>query len=89
MQSAILVAISNTKAEEELRQVKYTLDMVFMFEVETLQFVYLNKGAVASMVYTQHELLQMTLCEIKPQFTKKQFCTVIEPLLTGAGLTPF
>ncbi len=35
------------------------------------------------MEYTQHELLQMTPYEIKPQFTKKQFCTVIEPLLTG------
>ncbi|ALP54286.1 hypothetical protein Tel_14665 [Candidatus Tenderia electrophaga] len=75
------------RATEELRRVNYTLDnthdMIFMFEAESLRFVYLNKGAVASMGYSREELLQMTPYQIKPHIPESRFREMIEPLLNG------
>ena len=60
-----------------------TLDMIFMFDAETLQFVYLNKGAVESMGYSQEELLRLHPYDIKPLIDKPDFIKVISPLLEG------
>lgn len=60
-----------------------TLDMIFMFEPDTLKFVYLNKGAVTSMGYTREELLQMTPEQIEPRLPREDFCEIIAPLLSG------
>ncbi|WP_455203645.1 PAS domain S-box protein [Kaarinaea lacus] len=72
-------------AEEEINRFKHvlddTLDMIFMFDAETLQFNYLNHGAVKSMGYTQDELLQMTPYDIKPMISESEFRTLITPLL--------
>lgn len=79
--------LRSKQTEEELRRVKYTLDntldMIFMFHAETLLFVYLNKGAVASMGYSQEELLQMHPYDIKPQIPEPVFRQMIQPLLKG------
>jgi two-component system sensor histidine kinase/response regulator len=60
-----------------------TLDMIFMFEPESLRFVYLNQGAVLSMGYSREELLGMTPCQIKPLVPEPQFRQLIAPLLSG------
>ena len=60
-----------------------TLDMIFMFEPDTLRFVYLNRGAVESMGYTREELLQMTPFQIKPLIAEPAFRALIAPLLSG------
>ncbi|TCV84164.1 PAS domain S-box protein [Sulfurirhabdus autotrophica] len=60
-----------------------TLDMLFMFEPDTLRFVYLNKGAVEKMGYTSEELLQMAPYQIKPLIPEKKFREMIAPLLSG------
>lgn len=74
-------------ASEELARFKHvldnTLDMIFMFDAETLRFNYLNEGAVRSMGYSSHELLQMHPYDIKPEFSKDQFSGLIAPLLGG------
>ena len=58
-------------------------DMIFMFDADTLQFVYLNQGALQSMGYTREELLQLHPYDIKPQFPEPAFRQVIAPLLSG------
>jgi two-component system sensor histidine kinase DevS len=58
-------------------------DGVFMFEPDTLRFVYANDGASTQTGYTHDELLTMTPLHIKPGFTREQFATLIAPLVAG------
>ncbi len=60
-----------------------TLDMIFMFEPESLRFVYLNQGALLSMGYSREELLGMTPYQIKPLLPEPKFRQFIAPLLSG------
>ncbi len=60
-----------------------TLDMIFMFEPESLHFVYLNQGAVLSMGYSREELLGMAPYQIKPLIPEPKFRQLIAPLLSG------
>jgi PAS domain S-box-containing protein len=76
------------QAEADLNRFKNvldnTLDMIFMFDPETLRFVYLSRGAVESMGYTREELLTMTPYQIKPLIPEPEFRELIAPLLSGA-----
>jgi len=60
-----------------------TLDMIFMFESESLRFVYVNQGAVLNLGYSQEELLGMTFYRIKPLVPGVKFRELIVPLLSG------
>jgi methyl-accepting chemotaxis protein len=72
-------------ANTELHQFKATLDMtldcIFMFDAETLQFFYVNQGALNQIGYTQAELFQMTTIDIKPAMTKAQYQELVAPLI--------
>ena len=74
-------------AIEELESFKNildrTLDMIFMFDEETLNFLYLNKGAVDSMGYSQEEMLKLHPYDIKPLMPEQTFKKLIEPLKSG------
>ncbi|MHB1677135.1 MAG: sensor domain-containing protein [Sulfuriferula sp.] len=75
------------QAEEELLRFKNildnTLDMIFMFEPDSLRFVYLNHGVIQSLGYSREELLEMTPCQIKPLMPEPKFRQLITPLLRG------
>lgn len=60
-----------------------TLDMIFMFEPDTLHFTYVNRGAVEAMGYSREELLGMTPYQIKPLMPEEKFREFIAPLLSG------
>jgi PAS domain S-box-containing protein len=60
-----------------------TLDMIFMFEPESLRFVYVNQGAVLSTGYSREELLWMTFYQIEPLLPEPKFRQLIAPLLSG------
>ncbi len=86
--------LAREKSTQDLNRFKHvldnTIDMIFMFEPESLRFVYLNEGAVASMGYSRDELLQMTPYQIKPEYSEAQFRRAIAPLLSGEqALLPF
>jgi PAS domain S-box-containing protein len=72
-------------AEEALLQFKGTLDQtrdcVFMFTQETLEFFYVNQGAVDQVGYTEEELFRMHPYDIKPEFPEPKFRALIKPLL--------
>ena len=74
-------------ASDELVRFKHvldnTLDMIFMFDAETLRFNYLNEGAVRSMAYSRDELLRMHPYDIKPEFPEERFTRLIAPLIAG------
>ena len=58
-----------------------TLDCVFMFEPESLQFFYVNRGAQQQVGYSEQELLTMTPVDIKPQIDEAEFRALIQPLI--------
>jgi PAS domain S-box-containing protein len=74
-------------AERDIQRFKNildnTLDMIFMFDPDTLCFVYLNKGAMESLGYTREELIGRPVWEIKPHMPEAVFRSFIAPLLQG------
>ena len=57
-----------------------SLNEVYMFDKETLQFTYVNQSAQENIGYTLSELELMTPIDIKPELTAEQFLSIINPL---------
>ena len=74
-------------SEAKLRGYKITLDLildcVFMFDPRSLEFFYVNQGALEQVGYSATELMTMTPLEIKPEFDEASFRAKIEPLIRG------
>jgi len=58
-------------------------DCVFMFNLSNLKLFYVNQGAIKQLGYSHKELLQMSLADINPYWTKKQADQLLMPLTTG------
>jgi len=75
------------RTEEELSRFKHvldnTLDMILMFDPETLQLTYVNNGVVRSLGYSSHELLNMAVYETKPEYDYDSYRARLAPLLSG------
>ncbi|OQW85933.1 MAG: hypothetical protein BWK76_07260, partial [Desulfobulbaceae bacterium A2] len=75
------------EAEAALSNFKQTLDQVhdcvFMFDAETLRFIYANQGAVQQIGYSPKELETMTPVDVKPRFTDDSFRQMLAPLMHG------
>jgi diguanylate cyclase (GGDEF)-like protein/PAS domain S-box-containing protein len=61
----------------------HTLDCVFMFDPDTLQFFYVNQGAIEQVGYSREELLAMHPYDIKPDYPEAKFREFVRPLLCG------
>jgi len=72
-----------TALEGFMRTLDLTQDAVFMFDAETLEFIYVNQGAASQMGYSREELLTLHPYDIKPQFPEARFRKLIEPLHKG------
>lgn len=74
------------QAEDKLKQFQYvldkTLDCVFMFDADSMNFIYVNEGAIQQIGYTRKELLKMHPYDIKPNYTEGQFRELIIPLIS-------
>lgn len=85
--------IERKKVQRALEQFKYaldrTLDCVFICNADDLRFTYVNQGAQQQVGYTENEMLNMTVLDIKSAFTSEQYREKIQPLLDGnqAALT--
>lgn len=80
--------ISESKlAERNIKRFKATLDetldCVFMFTADSLQFFYVNDGGVKQIGYKVDELMEMTPFDIKPYVNEAQFRDIIAPLING------
>ncbi|MDD2267358.1 sensor domain-containing diguanylate cyclase [Sulfuricurvum sp.] len=58
-----------------------SLNEIYIFHPETLQFCYANGSALQNIGYSMNELSQMTPTDIKPDYTYEKFHTLIQPLL--------
>lgn len=63
--------------------IENSLHEIFMFDAETLRFVFVNRGAAKNLGYTTAELLDRTPLDIKPEFQEVEFRQVIRPVLDG------
>ena len=74
-------------AEEAKNSIQVTLDNslneIYIFEVETLQFSYVNKGALLNIGYSETEIKALTPLDIKPDHTASSFNQLIAPLVTN------
>ena len=71
------------------RIVENSLNEIFVFDSETLQFLEVNAGAQANLQYSTEELhsteelRRLTPLDLKPDFTQESFETLVEPLRSG------
>jgi len=75
------------KQQKALDRFKTTLDhtpdCVFIFDPKSLQFTYVNHGAMEQVGYSENELLGMTPVDIKSEFSEARFRAWIKPLVAG------
>ena len=60
-----------------------SLNEIYVFSAETLQFIQVNKGARRNLGYSMEELQRLTPLDIKPEFTLDSFHRLVAPLRTG------
>jgi len=77
----------NTNLESELNALHNLIDdsvnEIFIFDANTLLFSYANNAALKHIGYTKEELKLLTPIDIKPYYTRTQFCEIIAPLLSN------
>ncbi|MBI5751979.1 MAG: PAS domain S-box protein [Hydrogenophilales bacterium] len=59
------------------------LEEIYIFDVETLRFLRVNRGARVNLGYTQAELESLTPLDIKPLYTRESFEALLAPLRRG------
>lgn len=90
--SSAAIAIENARMMDEIRRseedkktlssiLDKSLNEIYMFDVETLMFTYVNSGACRNLNYSPETLRSMTPIDLKPEFNKESFHKLIEPLL--------
>ncbi len=60
-----------------------SLNEIYIFDPETLQFLEANRGARENLGYSMEELRALTPLDLKPEVTVESFAELIEPLRTG------
>lgn len=63
--------------------VEHSLDEIFIFDCETLQFIELNKRAVRNWGYSKQALLSMYLFDVLKELNLQDFLELLQPLLEG------
>jgi PAS domain S-box-containing protein len=66
-----------------LNIIESSLNEIYVFDKETLNFEYLNQGALLNIGYTLDEMKNMTPLDIKPEFTEPKFRRLVAPLISG------
>jgi diguanylate cyclase (GGDEF)-like protein/PAS domain S-box-containing protein len=62
---------------------EHSMNEIYIFDPETLEFIMVNRGARENLGYTMAELANMTPLDIKPEIEAQIFRKLIEPLLKG------
>lgn len=72
------------KRETQLgRIVEESLDEIFIFDAQTLRFLYVNRGGRENIGYSMDELSVLTPLDLKPELTLKTFTEITAPLVNG------
>tara|TARA_R110001599_G_C12276844_1_gene662661 strand:+ start:330 stop:6212 length:5883 start_codon:yes stop_codon:yes gene_type:complete len=74
---------SQMAAEQALSTLDATRDGAFIYDADTLNFSYVNQGAMSQLGYSRNELLAMTPVEIMPEFDDAAFRELLRPFRSG------
>ncbi len=61
--------------------IERSLNEIYVFDAETLQFRYVNGGALHNLGYSLEQMRSFTPLDIKPEYTEASFRKTIQPLL--------
>lgn len=79
------------RANIALSQFKTTLDLsvdsIFMFEPVSLQFFYVNQGAIRQLGYGENQFFQMRLSDLIPTLERERLNPILETLRQGSLLS--
>lgn len=65
------------------RILEESLNEIYIFDVESLKFIQVNRGARENTGYTMEELSGLTPVDLKPEMSIEDFSSYLEPLKTG------
>tara|TARA_R100001369_G_scaffold81955_2_gene113369 strand:- start:19912 stop:24861 length:4950 start_codon:yes stop_codon:yes gene_type:complete len=65
-----------------LSTLENSLNEIYIFDSQTLQFSYVNKGGLLNLGYSEQEIKKLTPVDLKPEFTIRTFKQLITPLVT-------
>ncbi len=57
-----------------------SLNEIFIFDARTYKFIHANRGALDNLGYSPEEMYKLTPFDIKPEFNRKSFTKLVEPL---------
>ena len=60
--------------------IRTLVDEVYLFDAETLQFRFVNDGALRNLGFTLDQMRRMTPVDLKPEFTMESFVAAVQPL---------
>lgn len=60
-----------------------SLNELYVFDAETLKFLYVNRGARQNLGYSLEELRSLTPLDLKRSYTARSFAELLEPLRQG------
>ncbi|MFV8226572.1 PAS domain S-box protein [Christiangramia aquimixticola] len=60
-----------------------SLNEIYIFDVKTLKFNYVNRGALHNLGYSMEDVRELTPLDLKPEFTPEKFQDIITPLRSG------
>ena len=84
----VIEDISTRKAADEERLqltsvMEKSLNEIYVFDISTLRFQYVNRGALRNLGYSLDDMRQMTPLDIKPEFNAERFQDLVAPLRSG------
>ena len=65
------------------RIIEQSISEVYVFDVRTLRFITVNRGARENIGYSMEELKNLTPVDLKPEFTRRKFTRLTKPLRDG------
>lgn len=60
-----------------------SLNEIYIFDADTFQFIYVNKGALINIGYSAEEIKKLTPLDIKPDYTLASFKELTKPLINN------
>ena len=85
--AAVVDITARKKMQLALEQFKFTLDQtvdcVFICNSDDFRFEYVNEGAKRQVGYSEAELLEMSVLDIKTEYSVEQYRILVQPLLEG------
>jgi PAS domain S-box-containing protein len=65
------------------RIIEDSLNEIYLFDAETLNYRFINKGARENLGYTKREMVKLTPLDINPQHDPASFAQLLSPLKSG------